>query len=220
MNRAGSEFACQATSYASPVTEGRTTRDEQREQTKQRIVAAAVGAFAERGFDGTSTRAIADRAGVTQGLVTYHFESKDELWRAAVDSIIAELDAALPTRDTDAARGPRGDRRGARLAIRAYVSFAARHPELFQIMVDAGRHDDERMRWIVERHLRTRFAEVAQLAGGHASPDAAHLYYALIGASSLIGAVAPECHALTGVDPRTEAAISRHADIVADLFVP
>ncbi len=200
----------------------RPRRAEQREQTRQRIVAAAVDAFAEGGFEGTSTRDIAERADVTQGLITYHFESKDDLWRAAVDAIFAELETALPTRTEHDGEGggPLPDPRGARLAIRAYVSFCARHPEVFQIMVDAGRHDDRRLRWIVDRHLRTRFAEVSRLAGTRTDADAAHIYYALVGASSLISAVAPECRALTGVDPLTEAAISRHADVVANLFLP
>lgn len=202
------------------MPEKRTTRVEQREQTRQRIVAAATDAFAEGGFEGTSTRDIADRAGVTQGLVTYHFASKRELWGAAVDAIFAELGHALPTPD-DEAGGPAPDQRAARLAIRAYVSFSARHPELFQLMVDAGRHDDERMRWIVDRHLRPHFGRVARFAGQTArDADAAHVYYALVGAASLISAVSPECRALTGVDPRTEAAIGRHADVVAALFAP
>ncbi len=178
-------------------------------------------AFAEGGFEGTSTRAIAERAGVTQGLLTYHFESKDELWRAAVDAIFAELDTTLPARTADTADSePLPDPAGARLAIRAYVFFCARHPEVFQFMVDAGRHDDERMRWIVDRHLRGRFADAARLPAAHGDADAAHRYYALLGASSLITAVAPECRFLTGIDPLTEAAISRHADVVADLFLP
>lgn len=198
----------------------RTSRIEQRQQTRDRIVAAARDAFAEGGFDGTSTRDIAHRAGVTQGLVTYHFASKDELWRAAVDGIFAGLDSVLTARsdaETDGDGYP--DPRSARLAIQAYVSFSARHPELFQIMVDAGRHDDERMRWLVDRHLRSRFGAVARFAG-RGEEDAAHVYYALVGAASLISAVAPECRALTGVDPLTEAAISRHADVVAAMFVP
>ena len=49
---------------------------------------------------------------------------------------------------------------------------------------------------------------------------APHAYYALAGAASLIFAVAPECAALTGTDPRRRASIKRHADLVADLFRP
>src|SRR5262245_36084658 len=60
-------------------------------ETRERIVAAALEAFAERGFDGARTRDIAARAGVNQGLITYHFASKDALWKAAADHIFALL---------------------------------------------------------------------------------------------------------------------------------
>src|SRR5262252_1306841 len=59
--------------------------------TRDRIVAAALAAFAERGFDGARTRDIAARAGVNQGLITYHFSSKEALWKAAADHIFARL---------------------------------------------------------------------------------------------------------------------------------
>ncbi len=166
-------------------------------------------------------RDIAARAGVTQGLVTYHFESKDALWRAAADRIFGQLGETLPDRPR---RAPREDRlAGTRAAVRAYVHFAAAHPELFHFMVDAGRHDDDRMRWLVETHLEPRFSDIAGFGGiGAASGRdlAPHAYYALLGAGSLIFAVAPECRELTGVDPAHAAAIDRHADLMARLFVP
>ncbi len=188
------------------------SRAEQRDATRQRIVDAAIDTFAEHGFGASSTRDIAARAGVTQGLLTYHFASKDELWRAAADQIFAGLVAALPL-DEAATDGD------ARTAIRTYVQFAAEHPELFHFMVDAGRHDDDRMRWLVETHLAPVFASVRGLGGGDRKL-APHAYYALAGAASLIFAVAPECAALTGTDPRARASVTRHADLVADLFSP
>ena len=188
------------------------SRAEQRDATRQRIVDAAIETFAEHGFGASSTRDIAARAGVTQGLLTYHFASKDELWRAAADQIFDGLVAALAL-DAAAAGGD------ARTAIRTYVQFAAEHPELFHFMVDAGRHDDDRMRWLVETHLAPVFASVRSLGGGDRKL-APHAYYALAGAASLIFAVAPECTALTGTDPRARASITRHADLIADLFAP
>jgi AcrR family transcriptional regulator len=190
------------------------TRAEKREETRQSIVEAAVVAFAEGGFDASSTRDIAKRAGVTQGLLTYHFASKDDLWRAAADRIFGQLGGDLPERGV-VEEGPAE-------AVRSFVRFGARHPELFHFMVDAGRHADERMRWLVETHLEQRFAAVAAMADSSAVPrdGAPHVYYALVGAASLIFAVAPECRALTGVDPLVEARIERHADLIAALFVP
>ncbi len=198
------------------------TRTEQREATRARIVDAAVAAFAEQGFEASSTRDIAARASVTQGLVTYHFPTKDELWRAAAESIFGALRDALPTRpNAYPADGPRA---GARDAIAAYVRFAAAHPELFRFMVDAGHTSSERMQWLVDTHLDPHFSRVAELAKiafpGSGRKLAPHVYYALAGASSLIFAVGPECEALTGLDPSGQAAVQRHADLVARLFLP
>lgn len=68
-----------------------TRRARQREQTRQRIVAAAAEAFSEPGFRAASTREIAARAGTDQGLITYPFRRQDELWRAAADRIFRML---------------------------------------------------------------------------------------------------------------------------------
>ena len=187
------------------------SRADQREQTKERIIDAAVEVFASQGFGAASTRVIAGRAGVTQGLVTYHFASKEALWRAAADRIFGRLTEAFPPTEA-------GDARDAGALIRAHVVFSARHPEVFHFMVDAGRHDDERLRWLIDTHLGPWFSA---LTGADASRQrAAHLYYAVVGAASLMFAVAPECRSLTGVDPTTEAAIGRHADLLVDLFAP
>ena len=193
-----------------------TTRDKQRSQTHDRIINAAVESFALNGFDGASTRDIAARAEVTQGLVSYHFESKELLWRAAADHIFAGLAGVMP--GEWAAGGSEVDIDGARQAIRAYVRFAAERPELFHFAVDAGRSDGEAMRWLAERHFQPWFERIALLVGHRDS--AVHFYYALAGAASLIFAVGPECRTLTGTDPSDSDVIERHADFVASLFLP
>ena len=197
-------------------------RSEQREATRERIVEAALEAFAEKGFHGASTRDIAERAGANQGLITYHFRSKDALWRAAADRIFARLAkrlseqlAALPSEDP---------RERAREAIRIYVRFAAAHPELFRIMVDEGKNSEPRMRWLVDTHLKPAYERFLRPRGVRlAGFDAAHLphaYAVMAGAGSLIFAVAPECRRLTGLDPETPDAIEAHAEFVARLLVP
>jgi TetR/AcrR family transcriptional regulator len=195
------------------------TRVEQRELTRTRIVDAAVEAFAEHGFTAASTRDIAARAQVTQGLVSYHFPAKDELWRAAADRIFGQLGGELPVAPDEPS--PRSIA-GARDAIAAYVRYAAEHPELFHFMIDAGRHPDDRMHWLVETHLAPWFETVARFAQT-VFPDpgpemAPHVYYALAGAASLIFTVAPECKALTGVDALASDEIDRHVDLVVRLF--
>jgi AcrR family transcriptional regulator len=50
------------------------------EDTRDKIIAAAYEVLAEQGYDKASTKAIAQHAGVAQGLINYYFTSKDDLY--------------------------------------------------------------------------------------------------------------------------------------------
>lgn len=52
--------------------------------TKQRLLEAAVRLFAEKGFQGTSVRAVTQAAGTSVSAANYHFGSKEEMLRAAI----------------------------------------------------------------------------------------------------------------------------------------
>ena len=197
-------------------------RAQQREETRDRIVKAALEAFAEKGFLGASTRDIADRADTNQGLITYHFKSKEELWRATVDRIFGMLQKNMG--DQLVSLNTESPRERAREAIRAYVRFAAANPELFRLMVDEGKNSDQRMEWLVDTHLTPRFEALMDFVG-EAITDVdrkmwPHAYYAMVGAGSLIFAVAPECRRLTGLNAESKSAVETHADFVARLLVP
>jgi AcrR family transcriptional regulator len=192
------------------------------DETRERILAAALDVFSDRGFDGASTREIAARAGVTQPLLTYHFTSKTELWRAAVDRVFAALGRAMGAR----AEGLRGvdALTVARLLVREFVAFSARHPQLHRIITQESKLDGPRMDWLVERHVRPLYlAATAQFAAlaeqGHmpAIPPA-HLYYILTGAGATMFVLGPECRRLSGLDPACDEVIEAHADAVCLLL--
>jgi AcrR family transcriptional regulator len=60
------------------LAEMRMTRPS--EYTRQNIIKAAVALFAERGYDGTSIRAIVSKARVNQAAINYHFKGKEGLY--------------------------------------------------------------------------------------------------------------------------------------------
>jgi AcrR family transcriptional regulator len=66
----------------------RTGRRPGNQDTREAILAAARQAFAERGYDGASIRAIATGAGVDPALVHHYFGSKDKLFLACLQSPI------------------------------------------------------------------------------------------------------------------------------------
>ena len=71
-------------------------------ETRERLLRAAAGAFAERGYDGTRVADIAAAAGVSNGALYAHFGSKADLLVAALRThgrrLLADLIAADPDR--------------------------------------------------------------------------------------------------------------------------
>ena len=65
--------------------------DKSRIGTKERILQSARQVFAERGFDGASTRDIAAGASVNISSLHYHWDSKERLYRAVFADIYREL---------------------------------------------------------------------------------------------------------------------------------
>ena len=61
------------------------------EVTRERILKAAERLFAERGYDGTSIRAIVGKARVNQAAINYHFDGKDGLYREVLHTAFRAL---------------------------------------------------------------------------------------------------------------------------------
>src|SRR6201988_3789492 len=58
------------------------------EARKEAIVEAVQDVFAEKGFDGTTTRELAKAAGVSEALLYKHFPSKESLYAAMLDACV------------------------------------------------------------------------------------------------------------------------------------
>jgi AcrR family transcriptional regulator len=203
--------------------DARPRRQARSSATREALLDAALTEFAAHGFEGASTRSIAAAAGTHQPQINYHFESKDELWRAAVDHLFALLDGAVD-RHARAMPEVTDDRGRLARAIRAFVRAAAELPELNRIMVQEATTDSERLQWIVERHTRHRFETLTRdwrrlrTAGEVADIDETVLYYSLVGAASLAYVNAPEAR-LLGHDTLHARFIDAHADALVRLFV-
>lgn len=57
------------------------------DETRRKLITAAIALFSQNGFDGASTREIAARAGVNTPALQYYFESKEGLYRACAESL-------------------------------------------------------------------------------------------------------------------------------------
>jgi AcrR family transcriptional regulator len=71
------------------------------EDTRRRLLDAALDAFGRYGFDGASTRRIASDAGVNLAAIPYHYGGKEGLHRAVAQHIVDEVSGRLgPLADT------------------------------------------------------------------------------------------------------------------------
>ena len=195
--------------------------------TRQALLDAALDLFAERGFDGASTRLIAERAGVAQPLLNYHFAGKFELWQAAVDDLFRRFRESTASRlcasegDSDGA----DDADVARSMIRHFVEFSANNPQLQRIVMQESTQPGPRLDWLVDTHVRplyenamTMFERLAR-RGDIEAVDPAHFYYLLVGAGATVFVMGAECRRLTGSDPFAPDFVAAHADLVVDLLM-
>ncbi|MFN4155426.1 MAG: TetR/AcrR family transcriptional regulator [Paracoccaceae bacterium] len=105
----------------------RPYRRESQEQRREALITAALELLAEGGAQAATVRAIADRAGITAGLIRHYFQSKDDLTRAAYAALMERMVVESVAATENAYDDP-----AARLA--AFVSVSLRPP-----VMDAGR---------------------------------------------------------------------------------
>lgn len=63
-----------------------TSRKRQAQARREQIIEAAITLFAQRGFDGTSTKQIANSIGITEGLIFHYFPTKADLLNAVLET--------------------------------------------------------------------------------------------------------------------------------------
>jgi len=100
------------------------------DETRERILAAAVAEFAARGLDGARVDAIARRARANKRMIYHYFGSKDDLYLASLERVYAERRASDRTFDPD-----HDDPREALSAlIRFNFDYFAAHPEFITML--------------------------------------------------------------------------------------
>lgn len=191
--------------------------------TQDKLLEAAIIAFSESGYEGTSTRDIAERAGVHHPLITYHFSSKEALWQAAVgrafDFCFNELGKTF-----DSVREESPEVRMTTL-IRAFVHVASSHPDLHRIVVQESSHPNPRIDWISENYLGRFFSiakpdlEALQAAGVAPKGNVAILFNMLRMTGGAIFALSYEIEKTTKFDILTPDAIEEVISMMTNTFM-
>ncbi|HUC27477.1 MAG TPA: helix-turn-helix domain-containing protein [Streptosporangiaceae bacterium] len=164
--------------------------------TRERLLRAAAAVFAERGYDGTRVADIAAAAGVSNGALYAHFDSKAELLVDALRThgrrLLAELFAADPDRSITElllviGRSLRRPRDRGDLIVEGLVA-ARRDEDVAQPMRD---YMGERADWLAGL---MRIAQAGGELDAALSPDALAHFCLLLAMGSAL--VTPDMHAV------------------------
>ncbi len=202
----------------------RVPKQERSRDTQERIITAALAVFAECGFEGASVRSIAERAGVGQPLVVYHFPSKEDLWVATTERTLGKfLERLRP--NLEALEGLDPATR-LNLIFQDLVHFSAETPELLLLFIDANRRGGPNLKRLVEDQLRPTYEllrellEAAQSAGVMTAGDPGLIYYAMICVATMPFSVRREIQMVTGRDLSNPDTVQAQANLLARLFFP
>lgn len=155
------------------------------EGAKERLLAAAITLFCEKGYHATSVREIVEAAGVTKPVLYYYFQNKDGLFR----SLIAETMESFRARLMEACEGEVPDFADRLRRIQAsFLEDALAHPQIVRFMDSvafSGQFEeifDFRADWRANLDRITRVFSAAQASGEiRAEPDPEFLANAFIG---------------------------------------
>jgi AcrR family transcriptional regulator len=192
------------------------------EPNRERILHAALREFAARGYDGATTAGVARRAGVTQPLVHYYFDSKSVLWRAAMTHVLDEMKGSFGTDLNELSDLAPVDQ--LKVLVRRFVFFSAAHPEFGCIMSFEGAVGGPRLEWLLEQQSTVQLALVAKLMAQGADEGwikplpLDHLVTCLGAAAGYIFVVQASMRELYEMDVDDPETIERHADTVVELF--
>lgn len=121
-----------ADSTPAPRKPGRPKDPELETRRRTEILTVAARVFAQSGFAATDVQVIADRVGVGKGTVYRYFPSKDALFLAAVENGLVELSADMDAIVADSTTDPVEQIRN---AVRAYLRFFRRRPEMAELFI-------------------------------------------------------------------------------------
>src|ERR1700704_6068516 len=167
------------------------------------VLDAAIAEFAERGFEGASIRAIADRLGLQHPLITYHYRSKDILWRAAAEHAFAQIRAGWDTSAPENSDLPPLAR--LREEYATLFRYTVAFPEFHRFMRQEAFTNNPRLKWVAETVLAPLLARLipqivaAQKQGLLPPVDPILFHYMMVSLTAALAAFGPEMQVTSGL---------------------
>lgn len=189
------------------------------EHTAERILDAAEGLFAERGYAGTSLRQVATAVGIRIPSLYNHFDSKERLYAAVLDRGVGPVLGMLD----QFAEAPPADRPEPAQLIASVMELLAAHPHLPRLLLQETLSGGRRLTPALRERLAPIFSKAQATVQAR---DEQHrwrkdqiplvvlaLYHTVVGYE----AIAPLYRELVGDDLLSEAARANQTRFVNEL---
>ncbi|ANZ39240.1 hypothetical protein BBK82_27440 [Lentzea guizhouensis] len=183
------------------------------EARRGQIVAATIETIAEIGYAKASFVRIAQRAGISPGLITYHFAKREELMKQVMLTVHDSMDRALSARG----EGAVSYQAALRAIIEGFVHYCADHPaELIAIsqIASAARDAETARTWATEQNARTLTELEEMFREGQDVGDLRRFDVRVMAVSVLAAMEATPAELMT----RPDTDVARYARELADLF--
>ncbi len=193
-----------------------------KEQTRARILHAALHEFAAEGVEGARTDAIARAAGVNKALLYYYFHNKEALYGAALDQVFSGLAAAVG----EALDRDLPPREKVLAWARAHFDYIASEPiyprVVLREMMRAGRAGSPHIRRIAQKYLRPIQKRLMELfregisRGAFRSVDAQHFVVSVVAMNVFYFSSAPMLRQMLRDDPLSRERVAQRRAAVLD----
>ena len=119
---------------------------------RQALINAAVNEFSSAGFEDTTAKSIAAKAGVATGTFYQYFENKNDILRVIAEDRFAELQHNIPTLNLDVAKNTGAEQLVSlfKRSLRFVYEFHAHAPMLHQIL-EHRRSLDPKLRELMQQ---------------------------------------------------------------------
>ena len=183
-------------------------------ETRGAILDAAIAEFADRGFEGASIRAIADRLGLQHPLITYHYRSKDILWRAAAEHAFAQIRAGWDTSVPENSDLPPLDR--LREEYATLFRYTVAFPEFHRFMRQEAFTNNPRLKWVAKTVVAPLLERLipqivaAQRQGLLPAVDPILFHYMMVSLTATLSGFGPEMQVTGGLSPENAKVIETY----------
>jgi TetR/AcrR family transcriptional regulator len=189
------------------------THSHRTDNSRDRILHAAIREFSEHGLAGARTSAIATSARVNKALLYYYFRDKESLYATSLEEVAGKVAGeALAVLDLDCSPGERL----LRFALQHFDRIFSHHgfqALMQQEMVRFRTGQSNAMRILAKKAFEPMWGRALQLvadgihSGELCNVDPMQMMYAALGANAFFFLSAPMVRLVTNIDPLDPAAV-------------